>query len=427
MTSESSAMRASNGPSCGARDRARRADRRVGARLRRVAAVPGEGALLARPSSTNSAAEMSSSSSVSLKFAVRSCRRRIGRTSPRSALRTAAGKSARSVGLKSPASRMSSRSIGAHRAARLERPSPSRPGRAAGCARGGARGRRRRRAGRPLIPRQRAGAAELAQRGADAAEGRAVEDVGARRAARRSRARAPRRWPGTWRRRPRRPWCRTRCRRARACCSPRPAGSPRCPRRSRRSGRRRATGRWPWRTRAAVDCPEQRSSPDEPVPRWSKTSRSRVASAGAMFSASFDGERDRRLARAAGEPDHGRVGRVARRDAALDVQRQRAAGGARGVERHRELPALEPGGRARRERDRGVRGGSRDGAGGEQGDQSGEDVRSAHRPPTVARAGLSGSARGLHDRRAGLAGGSTSVRCFPLLRKGRRTCPTAKP
>src|SRR5919109_4082778 len=40
--------------------------------------------------------------------------------------------------------------------------------------------------------------------------------------------------------------------------------------------------------RDGVDLPAQRSRPDDPVPRWSKTTRSRVASAGAMFRAIFE-------------------------------------------------------------------------------------------------------------------------------------------
>jgi hypothetical protein len=39
--------------------------------------------------------------------------------------------------------------------------------------------------------------------------------------------------------------------------------------------------------RAGVDVPAQRSAPDDPVPRWSKTTRSRVPSAAAMFCAIF--------------------------------------------------------------------------------------------------------------------------------------------
>src|SRR4051812_19920155 len=37
-----------------------------------------------------------------------------------------------------------------------------------------------------------------------------------------------------------------------------------------------------------VDVPGQRSWPDAPVPRWSKTTRSRPASAGAMSASSFE-------------------------------------------------------------------------------------------------------------------------------------------
>src|SRR3954449_7877079 len=99
--------------------------------------------------------------------------------------------------------------------------------------------------------------------------------------------------------------------------------------------------------------------PEDPVPRWSSTTRSRVASAGAMFvarrstngiaacpgpparpmTAVLVGFAAARRGRA-GPADDRRVGRIRRRHAALDAERQRAGGGARWVERDGEVAAL---------------------------------------------------------------------------------------
>ena len=75
-----------------------------------------------------------------------------------------------------------------------------------------------------------------------------------------------------------------------------------------------------------------------------------MASDGPRIEANSRRDRDRRLARAAGQRDDRGGGRVARGDHALDVERQRARDRARAVERDRELPALEAGRVARRVR-----------------------------------------------------------------------------
>ena len=79
-----------------------------------------------------------------------------------------------------------------------------------------------------------------------------------------------------------------------------------------------------------------------------------MASDGAEDRGELGRDRDRGLARSAGQRDDRGGGRVARGDHALDVERQRARDGAGAVERDRQLPALEAGGLARGIRDRRV-------------------------------------------------------------------------
>ena len=168
---------------------------------------------------------------------------------------------------------------------------------------------------------------------------------------------------------------------------------------ARLRGRRRSTRR---RARRPGRC----RRPELPVPRWSKTSRSRVASAGAEDRRELGRERaappgpGRRPA-----PTTARRGRVARGDDALDAQRHRARDGAGAVERDRELAALEAGGLARRVGDGRVRRPGRRRA----------PRRPAARAARVDRARMVGQGSGRARSGAGARARVTSVR---------RACPT---
>ena len=177
--------------------------------------------------------------------------------------------------------------------------------------------------GSAVMPGAGAARAEFAHAPARSPGSVGCGTVPGRPAGRPSRAPALRRSGDSVRRTRARPWCRRRCRRGRAFRSRRrwrsasmswtdsslvkpaargPISCAHCSKQLRCSDL--ALKRFERRARSA--------GPRSPVPRWSKTSRSRVPSAGAIAWAMNSRERQRRLAGPAGERDDGVVARLRR-------------------------------------------------------------------------------------------------------------------
>ena len=119
-------------------------------------------------------------------------------------------------------------------------------------------------------------------------------------------------------------------RRVEGCASGRAGRRIRRSRRSERSCRR-----------SPVRSGGRTSGCERPMPRWSKTIRSRVAAIGPSRLGELFGERERGLAGAAGERDDRALRFADRRAVAADRERERARRGAARVERHGQVAAGE--------------------------------------------------------------------------------------